>query len=241
MIPRGVTHLPGLVPCILHHPWWYFFCPLRTRHLDITPVPLFQSLRFDWQASCHVHYTQLVLWLDSSLPIQLAMQISTAFAIHYSTPLVITTFISLFDHGYQSMSAHTFDLRSLQKHTHHTLTSIPPLSPANFSLMIWQPNYACSCCHRCCPYHFSITNNQWHSFHFGTADSDLTCANSIETSFIWYQHSLKGCVVKSGPSSIFPIFLLFFLILLAHIFPFVTLLLLVCHLVSSITNDHILS
>ena len=48
-------------------------------------------------------------------------------------------------------------------------------------------------------------------------------------------------VVKSGPSSIFPIFLLFFLILLAHILPFVTLLLLVCHLTSSITNDRIFS
>ena len=48
-------------------------------------------------------------------------------------------------------------------------------------------------------------------------------------------------VVKSASSSIFPRFLLFFLILLAHILPFVTLLLLVCHLMSPITNDHILS
>ena len=48
-------------------------------------------------------------------------------------------------------------------------------------------------------------------------------------------------VVKFGPSGIFPIFLLFFLILLAHILSFVTPLLLVCHLTSSITNDRILS
>ena len=54
-------------------------------------------------------------------------------------------------------------------------------------------------------------------------------------------HALHGHVVKSGPSSIFPIFLLFFLILLAHILPFVTLLLLVCHLTLPITNDRILS
>ena len=53
--------------------------------------------------------------------------------------------------------------------------------------------------------------------------------------------SVDHFVVKSGPSSIFPIFFLFFLILLAHILSFVTLLLLVCHLASSVTNDCILS
>ena len=57
--PRGITHLLGLVLCILHHPWRYFFCTLCTWHLDTTPVPLFPVALFQLTSfqSCSLYTT----------------------------------------------------------------------------------------------------------------------------------------------------------------------------------------